>query len=282
MSVSLTINGHTLEASSGPSLFEYAEQFGMQVPTSCNKQGKCKECVLEIVEGQEFLTPLTKAEEHLKGKFRLACQCRVSPEAEGKGGQIKCHTMRRGNMRIERHALGLPTSKEKMPLDPCVTRDGNRILLDGEEIDQSTGPIHGIAMDLGTTTCVLRLINLETGELVADASFENPQRFGGSDVMSRIHFDTINGGKLLMRTLAGYLSRCILEFPVDPRSIYEMVVVGNSTMRDLFFKLSVYSIGQNPYQSITEIEMAEGTRTTTSVCEIGRRMFLPIQPTARV
>ena len=59
-------------------------------------------------------------------------------------------------------------------------------------------------------------INLETGELVADASFENPQRFGGSDVMSRIHYDTEHRGKLLLRTLAGYLTHAIEEFPVDP------------------------------------------------------------------
>ena len=39
-----------------------------------------------------------------------------------------------------------------------------------------------------------------------------------------------------------------------------MVVVGNSTMRDLFFRQNVYSIGQTPYQSMTEIEMAEGRR----------------------
>src|SRR3982751_1695143 len=99
MSVPLTINGHTLEASPGPTLFDFAEQFGMQVPTSCNKQGKCKECVLEVVEGQEFLTPHTKYEEHLKGKFRLACQCQVSPAAESATPppHIKCHTMRRGN-----------------------------------------------------------------------------------------------------------------------------------------------------------------------------------------
>src|SRR6185312_13273970 len=102
--------------------------------------------------------------------------------------------------------LDLPTSHTKMPLEPCVTRDGDRILLDGKEIARSTGPIHGLAMDLGTTTVVLRLLNLETGELVADASFENPQRFGGSDVMSRIQYDTDHKGKLLMRTLAGYLT----------------------------------------------------------------------------
>ena len=55
------------------------------------------------------------------------------------------------------------------------------------------------------------------------------------------------------------------RFPVDPKTIYEMVVVGNSTMRDLFFRQNVYSIGQTPYQSITEIEaMAEDQRSTTS------------------
>jgi uncharacterized 2Fe-2S/4Fe-4S cluster protein (DUF4445 family) len=107
---------------------------------------------------------------------------------------------------------------------------------------------------------VVRLINLETGEAVADASFENPQRFGGSDVMARIHYDTEHTGKLLRRTLAAYLTHAIEEFPVDPRTIYEVVVVGNSTMRDLFFRQNVYSIGQNPYRSITEIEMAEGRR----------------------
>ena len=116
-----------------------------------------------------------------------------------------------------------------------------------KSIDRSTGPIHGLAVDLGTTTIVVRLVDLETGVLVADTSFENPQRFGGSDIMARIHYDAGHPGRLLMRTLAGYLSHAIADLPVDPRSIYDVVLVGNSTMRDLFFRQSVYSIGQNPY-----------------------------------
>ena len=115
-------------------------------------------------------------------------------------------------------------------------------------------------------------MNLETGEVVADASFENPQRFGGSDVMARIHYDTHDHSKLLQRTLAGYLTHAIEEFPVDPKTIYEMVVAGNSTMRDLFFRLNVYSIGQSPYRSITELEMAEGRRTTTSLAESAEKV----------
>jgi uncharacterized 2Fe-2S/4Fe-4S cluster protein (DUF4445 family) len=276
--VTLAINGHTTSAPPGATLFDCAERIGVRVPTSCLKNGKCKECVVEVAEGMECLSPPTPCENHLAGNFRLACQASVARDA----GQVRCHTMRRGHMRIERHALGLPGSGRPMELDPAVTRQGDRILIDGAEVDRSSGPIYGIAMDLGTTTVVLRLIDLETGEMVADASFENPQRFGGSDIMARIQYDTVHPGKLLRRTLAGYLRHAIEEFPVNSKCIYEMVVVGNSTMRDLFFRQSVYSIGQSPYRSITELEMAAGKRTTTSLVETGRRCLLPIHPRARV
>jgi uncharacterized 2Fe-2S/4Fe-4S cluster protein (DUF4445 family) len=273
MNCVLTINGLTVEAVPGASVFDYAEGLGIQVPTSCRKQGKCKECMVEIVEGMECLSQVSEEEAHLKGRFRLSCRAHVTG-----AGVVRCHTMRRGNMRIERKGF----SCGELELDPAVTRDGDRILIDGEEVARSTGPIHGIAMDLGTTTIVVRLFNLESGEVIAEGSFENPQRFGGSDVMARIQYDTDNRGKLLMRTLAGYLSHAIEEFPVDPLTIYEMVVVGNSTMRDLFFGHSVYTIGQNPYRSITEIEMAEGKRTGTSLVSTGRRCLLPVHPNARV
>ncbi|MDB6027490.1 MAG: ferredoxin [Verrucomicrobiales bacterium] len=278
MSVQLHINLQRTDVPPGAPLFDYAETLGIKVPTSCRKQGKCKECLVEVTEGMECLSERTSEESHLRENFRLSCRCKIVQD----GGVVRCHTLRRGDMKIERHAFQLPSSGQKMQLDPTVTRDGDRILLDGVEIDRSTGPIHGIAMDLGTTTVVIRLLNLETGEIVADASIENPQRFGGSDVMARIHYDTHEPGKLLQRTLIGYLTHAIEEFPVDPKSIYELVVAGNSTMRDLFFRLDVYSIGQNPYQSITEIEMADGRRTTTSLAETALKLHLPIHPKARI
>src|SRR5579862_4759239 len=278
MSVELHFNGRQTGVTPGLSLFDYATALGINVPTSCRKNGKCKECVVEVIEGMDCLSGRLPAEKHLKGQFRLSCSCCIVKDA----GVVRCHTMRRGEMRIERHALELPAAKSPLRLDPAVTRDGDRILLDGEEIERGGGPIHGLAMDLGTTTVVLRLLNLETGEVVADAAFENPQRFGGSDVMSRIHYDTEEGGHLLQRTLAGYLTHAIEEFSVDPQTIYEMVVAGNSTMRDLFFRLNVYSIGQSPYRSLTELEVAEGKRTTTSLSESAKKLLLPIHPRARV
>jgi uncharacterized 2Fe-2S/4Fe-4S cluster protein (DUF4445 family) len=278
MAVTLTINGQSIQATDARSLFDYAEAMGIDVPTSCRKQGKCKECMVEVVEGMSALSVLAEPESHLKGNFRLSCQARVTAA----DGHVRCHTMRRGHMRIERQAFGLPIANQDFKPDPAVTRDGDRIFIEGVEVDRSTGPLLGIAMDLGTTTVVLRLVDLESGDLIADTSFENPQRFGGSEVMSRIAYDTAHPGRLLMRTLAGYLSHAIEKFPVDPMSIYEMVVVGNSTMRDLFFRQNVYSIGQTPYHSITEIELAEGKRTTTSLVQTGQQSLLPIHPKARV
>ena len=252
MAVTLSINGQSTPGVPGVSLFAHAERLGIPVPTSCNQQGKCRECIVEVVEGMEHLSPRTHEERHLGGPFRLSCRTQLTDS-----GDIRCHTMRRARMRIETDGVGA-----ELAYEPAIG--------------------HGIAMDLGTTTIVLRLYDLATGLLVAGTSFENPQRFGGSDVMSRIHYDTTHPGRLLMRTLAGYLRRAISEFPVDPDSITEVVVVGNSTMRDLFFRKSVYTIGQNPYRSITEIERDEGKRATTSLTERGRRSLLPVHPEARV
>jgi uncharacterized 2Fe-2S/4Fe-4S cluster protein (DUF4445 family) len=278
MTARLHIDTVACDAPLGTSVFDCAEGVGVQIPTSCRKNGRCKECVVEVLEGMDRLSPRSEPEAHLQGAYRLSCCSRITA-AEG---DIRCHTMRRGAMRIERHAFELPVDAKTWRLDPAVTRDGDRILLDGVEIDRRTGPIHGIAVDIGTTTVVLRLLNLETGEVVADASFENPQRFGGSDVMARIHYDTNDRTRVLHRTLIGYLGRTIQEMPVDPMSIYEMVVAGNSTMRDLFFRLSVYSIGQSPYQSVTEQEVAAGKRSTTSLTDTARRLGLPIHPKARI
>lgn len=278
MPVTLTVNGRTAAAPAGRTLFELAEALDVRVPTSCRTNGKCRECIVEVTEGQAHLSPPTAAEAHLRPPFRLSCQSRIV----GDGGTIHCHTMRRGRMRIERRALGSAPGGPHLDLDPAVTRDGDRILIDGEEIARSSAPIHGLAMDLGTTTIVLRLFNLETGDQIADAAFENPQRFAGSDVMARIRYDTEHPGKLLRRAVAGYVTHAIEDFPVDPATIYEMVVVGNSTMRDLFFRQHVHSIGQTPYQSITELEMAAGRRTSTILTETGRRCLLPIHPRARV
>src|SRR5262245_7150904 len=107
MPVTLTINGHRIDAPVGRSPFSVAEEAGVRVPTSCVTQGKCKECVVEVTRGIDLLSPPTEYERHLdagSGPFRLSCQARVVAQS----GEIECHTMRRGQMRIERRGWHLP------------------------------------------------------------------------------------------------------------------------------------------------------------------------------
>src|SRR5215471_12602520 len=66
MSIELHFNDQRCEVAPGPSLFDCAETLGVKVPTSCRKQGKCKECLVEITEGMDLLCPRVPEESHLR------------------------------------------------------------------------------------------------------------------------------------------------------------------------------------------------------------------------
>lgn len=275
MSVEIKVNGNRLTTQKGPSIFECSEKLGVHVPTSCNKNGKCRECIVEVGEGIDLLCGLSSEEKHLGEGFRLACRARITANS----GTIVCHTMRRAQMRIEDSGWKKMTGHS---LDPAVSRDGEWVLLDGEPLTRAPGPLLGIALDLGTTTIVLRLLDLESGKQVDTASFENPQRFGGSDVMARIQYDSLHRGRLLQRTLLSYLGHCIEDLDCDPAMIYEVIVAGNTTMRDLLFGLDVSSIGQRPYQSVTEHEKESGLRQSTCIETTAKKLRLPVFSQARI
>jgi uncharacterized 2Fe-2S/4Fe-4S cluster protein (DUF4445 family) len=261
--ISLIIDNQEAKGSIGDSIFECAETIQVSVPTSCFKQGKCRECLVEIEEGAELLTELTPQESHLGGRFRLACRTRFAEP-----GVVRCHTLKRGSLRIETETSGLEIEGNIIPPD--------------NPLAMHPTAYHGIAIDIGTTTVALRLYDLRNGLLIATQSFENPQRFGGSDIMARIHFDGANGGRLLQRTLLGYLTRALIALPVDPARIGEVVVVGNPTMRDLFFGLDVQMIGVIPYRSLTEAAFREGTASTSSLKVPARKLRLPVYAEAHV
>ena len=273
----LIINGRSAEANSEASLFDLAESLDVHVPTSCHKQGKCRECMVEIESGAELLNDPEPQEEHLPEGFRLSCRAHiVAPE-----GEVRCHTLRRGTLRIEAGSSGLEET-EIAPEDRLYQRRGGTLFRAGEQVGEIEGPVHGVAADLGTTTVVLQLVDLETGRAIATQSFENPQRFGGSDIMARIRYDTDHPGRLMQRVLLGYVRRAIRSLPCESETIFEIAVAGNPTMRDLLFGLDVYSIGQLPYRSITEQEVEQGQRDTTSLEVAASSLRLPTHPSARL
>jgi uncharacterized 2Fe-2S/4Fe-4S cluster protein (DUF4445 family) len=145
--------------------------------------------------------------------------------------------------------------------------------------------MYGLAIDLGTTSVVLDLVNLEDGESLQLGVFQNPQRFGGSDVMNRISYDAKHPDEL-RKTVVSAVNNEIMSMAqrlnFSPRDIYHVVVVGNSSMRDIFFRLDVQSIGQKPYKSATELQLDEGERNTTSLTESSRRLNLRVHPKALI
>ena len=271
----ITHDGNKRQLSAGKTIFDYADELVVQVPTSCFRTGQCHECIVEIKQGMEALRPPNEAESFLRENYRLACQAVV----ENADSDIVFSPLRRTPK-----ILTL-TQEKPVALDPMVTRRGDIVYYDGEAVDKYRGHTYGLAIDLGTTTVVIDLVDLETGKSVHVSSFENPQRFGGSDVMNRISYDGEFGGEL-RKAIINALNHEILEMGRSlgfvRQEIYEIVVVGNSTMRDIFFKLDVQGIGQKPYKSTIEYAYLAGERETTSLVEKTRRLGIRANPKAKV
>ena len=256
-------------------IFDYADELTVQVPTSCGRTGHCHECIVEIKAGMEALAQPTDDEEFLREPYRLACQAKVLDASV----DILFEPLRRTPKILS------STREKQVDLDPAITLSGDKVVRDGEVIDQFRGHLYGLAVDVGTTTVVLDLIDLQTGDSACISSFENPQRFGGSDVMHRISYDDKNEGEL-RKALVNALNYEIIEIAkrldFTRQEIYEIVVAGNSTMREILFRLDVQSIGQRPYKSQVETEYLAGTRSTTALVESTRKLGLRANPKALV
>ena len=274
--MTVILNGHEVQAHRGKSLFDYADFLRVRVPTSCGRGGSCHECVVEVRSGMEGLFPNSRDEYFLSGNFRLACQAIVADPSQ---------TIEFGVLRRQPRILTEGIRRE-VSLDPYVRRVGDEVTIGGEPSDTYRGRILGVAADIGTTTVAMNLVDLESGEIIATSSFENPQKFGGSDVMNRISYDAgRNRGELRLAIISainfeiGELTR---QANVHRREIYDAVLVGNTTMRDIAFGINVQSVGEKPYKSSVELEWEAGTRNGTSLQSNAQAAGLRVFPRANV
>jgi len=110
----------------------------------------------------------------------------------------------------------------------------------------------GAAVDIGTTTVSLYLVNLHTGEVLAKAAEYNGQIKRGEDVISRIIFAGKNNGladlqKLVVETINALLQRATRRAGIEPEQVFKMTVSGNSTMLHLFLTIPPASIRLEPF-----------------------------------
>lgn len=129
---------------------------------------------------------------------------------------------------------------------------GDRELLTAEPGD-TAGQAYGIAVDLGTTTLVVELVDLTSGAVLDTAAALNPQIKFGSDVVSRISaaFQAPARAAELRDAVTAALNGMIgglCERNGIPRDrVYEAVVAGNTAMNHLFLGLPVDTLAVAPF-----------------------------------
>ncbi|MFP4629478.1 MAG: ASKHA domain-containing protein [Desulfohalobiaceae bacterium] len=135
----------------------------------------------------------------------------------------------------------------------CALLAGRRgALLLAVEDGQEQQSCLGLAVDLGTTSFTLRLLELKHKKLLAEQSFPNPQTEFGPDILSRIHFAAQPGNShKLQSVLLQGISRAIQEVCAsasqDPQRILCLALAGNTAMTHFFLNLPTYWMIREPY-----------------------------------
>ena len=153
----------------------------------------------------------------------------------------------------------------------------NDLLLDVEPGDTS-GRCYGLALDLGTTTVVASLVDLNSGRELQHAAVVNQQTAHGHDVIARINhtLEEVDGLEQLQRAALASLEQAIDQVldraGVGREEVYEAALVGNATMTHLFLGIAPASLGRLPYVAVA------GDAAELPAASLGLRLH----PAARV
>lgn len=182
-------------------------------------------------------------------------------------------------------ATGMEESPPEVPLDmvrrlPGVLNEARGSLtvavsrgrIVAIEAGDTRDQLLGLAIDVGTTSVVVELVDLMSGAALGVASRMNTQTVFGGDIMSRIAFakKDRNGTHKLTRKVISLTNQLIKEVcdgaGVEHGRIYKVVVVGNTCMHHLFLGINPSHVGFSPYAPIVK----HTVRTTAR--EVGLRL----------
>ncbi|MCX7005117.1 MAG: 2Fe-2S iron-sulfur cluster-binding protein, partial [bacterium] len=165
-----------IQAPARARLHEVLDQHGIAVTAYCDGMGTCGKCIVRVTCAGGGVAPVSDAdrqhlhEDELAHGLRLACQWRVVCDAT-----------------IE---IPARSRMEHMQVQGKGDEQGPRALRPAAAGTRQ----YGMAIDLGSTTVVGSLLDLESGQVLAVASGLNRQRRFGADVISRINHALQAGG----------------------------------------------------------------------------------------
>lgn len=165
-------------------------------------------------------------------------------------------------LRLQHHVENVICSLSLLRRMGKILRDGdwnvtailekNRLIdLQPNLVDETT-PLWGTAIDIGTTTISLWLVDLVTGKVRAQVAEYNGQIARGEDVISRIIYASKNGGgddlrRRVLDTINSLLELACKRVRAKPNEVVKAAISGNSTMMHLFLGIPAESIRLSPF-----------------------------------
>jgi len=208
--------GKTIKVNAGTSLIDVLHEFGVEFP--CGGKGTCGSCKVKLLRGELKVDTVQQQKLvnlKLSENWRLACFCAAESDITLEISQFE-----------------------------------NIILADSTTFEFRPQTGFGIAVDLGTTTVVVQLVNLENGHVLDSVSDVNPQLKFGGDLISRIqscldgNFEELQN---LIRSKIGEMIYSIIK--KHPVEVSKVAIVGNTVMHHIFSGLPVNSLSFYPFHS---------------------------------
>ena len=116
---------------------------------------------------------------------------------------------------------------------------------------------YGLAVDYGSTTIVMQLVDLNTGAVVAQVRGTNGQRTYGTDILTRITYTMEDSGhaddlqKVTVETFQSLIGQLASQTDIKVRSCPIMIVSGNTTMIHFLLKLNAWTVFSSPFAPVT-------------------------------
>jgi uncharacterized 2Fe-2S/4Fe-4S cluster protein (DUF4445 family) len=222
--ISFKPDGKQISIHSGATIMEAAGQAGIILNTFCGGSGTCKKCLVKLEPS---------------GPEVLACQHRIKRDLTV--------TIPEDSRFFEHKLLehGIETEIEK-----------SAAIYEKYLGTTSSDKIFGIAVDIGTTSVVAKLIKMSDGQCIATEAALNPQSKYGDDVISRIAYahndkNLSELNRVITDCINDLVTQLCSKTSVAANSIYEMCVVGNTTMNHIFLELPVSQLGHAPYKAFS-------------------------------
>lgn len=250
-------SGRETTVAAGTTLLDAVRNAGLAIDSPCNQTGVCGKCKVLLSQasagGVSTLEQSARQSTQQQEVWYPACRTAVHGDIE----VIEIPAPAGDRLVVLEHGFRSALSHAPLLDKRFDGASGKTLIFAGEEYlgaesGDTTGALYGVAVDIGTTTLVTSLVDLQTGEELASVTELNPQSRYAQDVLSRISFAAKDDGlavmqHTLMATLQTMIGRLARRAEIDAGNIYELVFSGNTCMLHLATGNNPKSLGRYPY-----------------------------------